>query len=93
MAISLEALDNSFARAVRAANVIGIDSKNWSLHHGCTKYGRPWQVGGRADLDSGTWYWPNVLGTTRESTYHVLNAYAYAWEAAADALRERRNAR
>lgn len=73
------------ARAIRAAQSVGLDTTNWTLQMGSKTNGVAYRLH-VVDPDTGghsaTALMSSFLGMTALEAYDRLQAYAYAWEAA-----------
>ncbi len=71
-----------FARFVRAAQALGMNTAGWAMIEGSRSDGIGWSLV-MADRSLGIGRDGNFLGMTEDDAYHALNYMARAWEIAA----------
>lgn len=77
MRITAKQVDAMFARAVRAASALGMDTTEWQLIHGSSTYGNLYVL--RNMEYEGSWH---SIGLTRREAHASLYNMAVAWEVA-----------
>ncbi len=79
-------LDGMFARAVRAADALGFDTRGWRFEHGNRADGAAYtmQTGTGPHTSLGTGFSGDYIGTTAREAYTALNLIARAWEMVAE---------